>query len=422
MKEKELQYAYKVLKRMHPLEKLPLEDCLPFVYPVIGPAKYFLRKCGLMAEAHQTNPEEEKGLAGADSLKDRDLEGGNVVEEEPDFDFDLEEGEDAMTRLGYGIVSYFNLIYTFMFVFLIITLVNIPVMYFNSSWHAFDQFRQLSWTAQYTAGNLGASEARCINVKLLGDSLSVSCSTGSVSEVTHWGVYKKDSEADQRSLCTSEGVSVSTGLDCASVSKRDHSFYTDKLAACIGQDSCLIHGVHDDIPIGAQPGDSGCVLDEVDSLFIQYNCKVGEDELEEKRHEALVGSCVNIFCALVLLAVVANRQGSIGIEKREFDLQTVTASDYTLELTLSEQQIIQARQEIQNDADAYYIRYAESDGLRLKLWMIKKLEDLLTQMGGEGGKVADVNFAYHNSWLLDALRVRGAAIKQCKWDELNEQN
>lgn len=193
---------------------------------------------------------------------------------------------------------------------------------------------------------MGASEARCINVKLLGDSVSVSCSTGQVSEITHWGVYKKDSEADQRSLCTSEGVSVSTGVECSSVSKRDHSLYTDKLATCIGQESCMIHGIHDDIPIGAQPGDAGCVLEEIDSLFIQYNCKVPEEELEEKRHEALIGSCVNIFCALVLLAVVGNRIGSIGIEKREFDLQTVTASDYTLEMTLSEEQILQARREI----------------------------------------------------------------------------
>ena len=29
---------------------------------------------------------------------------------EPKFDFFLEEGEDAMTRLGFGIVSYFGLI------------------------------------------------------------------------------------------------------------------------------------------------------------------------------------------------------------------------------------------------------------------------------------------------------------------------
>ena len=61
--------------------------------------------------------------------------------DEPLFDFFLEEGEDAMTRLGYGVVSYFGLIYTFMLIFFLITCVNIPVMYFNSQWHAFEQVR-----------------------------------------------------------------------------------------------------------------------------------------------------------------------------------------------------------------------------------------------------------------------------------------
>lgn len=37
-----------------------------------------------------------------------------------------------MTRLGYGIVSYFEVIRTFMMVFAVILVFNIPVMYFNS--------------------------------------------------------------------------------------------------------------------------------------------------------------------------------------------------------------------------------------------------------------------------------------------------
>ena len=48
------------------------------------------------------------------------------------FDFHLDEDEDAMTRLGYGIVSYFSIIYTFMMVFFLITCLNIPVMLNNS--------------------------------------------------------------------------------------------------------------------------------------------------------------------------------------------------------------------------------------------------------------------------------------------------
>ena len=89
-------------------------------------------------------------MADADALK---TEGGGAIQksdlelaqeddgergpDEPLFDFFLEEGEDAMTRLGYGIVSYFSLIYTFMVIFFIILLLNIPVMMNNQSWLAF---------------------------------------------------------------------------------------------------------------------------------------------------------------------------------------------------------------------------------------------------------------------------------------------
>jgi len=146
---------------------------------------------------------------------------------------------------------------------------------------------------------------------------------------------------------------------------------------------------------------------------------VSEDELTEKRHQALIAACVNIFAALVLLSVIGNRQGSIGIEKREWDLQTVTASDYTLEITLSNAQINECRREM--DAN-YFMRY-DSDGLRCKLFMTQKLEEILKEQSGkDGGKVADINFAYHNSWLIDALRERGDLIKFGKWKEMNELN
>ena len=81
------------------------------------------------------------GLAGADALKDRDtdlakadleLADGEPGPDEPLFDFFLEEGEDAMTRLGYGVVSYFNVIFTFLVIFTMITAINVPVMYANS--------------------------------------------------------------------------------------------------------------------------------------------------------------------------------------------------------------------------------------------------------------------------------------------------
>ena len=43
----------------------------------------------------------------------------------------------------------------------------------------------------------------------------------------------------------------------------------------------------------------------------------------------------------------------------------------------------------------------ESDGLRLKLYMMKLLEQTLKDISGkEDGRIADINFAYYNSWLI----------------------
>jgi len=42
----------------------------------------------------------------------------------PEFD----EGEDPIGYLGFGMVSYFDMIKVFAFVFLVLTCLNIPVM------------------------------------------------------------------------------------------------------------------------------------------------------------------------------------------------------------------------------------------------------------------------------------------------------
>lgn len=60
----------------------------------------------------------------------------------------------------------------------------------------------------------------------------------------------------------------------------------------------------------------------------------------------MLAGCINIFAALTLLAAVSYRQGSVAIEKKEFDLETVTASDYTFEVKLSETQIENMRNDI----------------------------------------------------------------------------
>lgn len=112
------------------------------------------------------------------------------------FDFYLDEGEDPIGRLGYGVVSYFSLIYTMMLIFLLITAFFVPVIMNNMQWKAYDNEKMISWTAATTLGNLGASETRCSTLKLIGDTASIGCNAGVITDISAFGVYAKGSEAD----------------------------------------------------------------------------------------------------------------------------------------------------------------------------------------------------------------------------------
>ena len=65
----------------------------------------------------------------------------------------------------------------------------------------------------------------------------------------------------------------------------------------------------------------------------------------------------------------------------------------------------------------------EAEGLRLKLWIIKRLEDELDKLfEGDGGKVSSVDFTYRNSFVIFAMREKGEYIKWHEWNKLNELN
>lgn len=170
------------------------------------------------------------------------------------------------------------------------------------------------------------------------------------------------------------------------------------------------------MPIG---GYGECDIKETDSLFIQYSCQVTSDELEIKRFQALKACCISMFSTLFLFAILNYLEGNIVIEKSEWDLQTVTASDYTIELKLSEQQVMGMKKEITQTNFMPNLPM----GSRMKFIMIREIERLMKEISGEDGyKVADINFALYNSWLIDKLKERGQAIIWQDWAQLNKIN
>jgi len=72
------------------------------------------------------------------------------------LDFVIDEGEDPFTRLGVGMVTYFALYRSYIFFFLLMTIVSIPL------WFAFRTNSVLvAPFALYSLGSLGEAQTLC---------------------------------------------------------------------------------------------------------------------------------------------------------------------------------------------------------------------------------------------------------------------
>jgi hypothetical protein len=140
----------------------------------------------------------------------------------------LEEGEDPIGRLGYGIVSYFSLIRIFMGVFALLACIYWSSMMDFSSWSTFGA---AGGNLAYTVGNMGGSLPRCMSFKMMTEKVSIGCDTGLIGNVTSFGVYAKGSTADTMNMCNID-AGFDTGNMCKGYSSRESSFFEDKLKFC----------------------------------------------------------------------------------------------------------------------------------------------------------------------------------------------
>lgn len=85
----------------------------------------------------------------------------------------MEEGEDPINRLGFGIVFYFNLMIYLVFAMLIMTLASIPL--YNELKN--NQITTDEWGG-LTIGSLGQAEVDCVTVKLNSKGVTLDCREG----------------------------------------------------------------------------------------------------------------------------------------------------------------------------------------------------------------------------------------------------
>lgn len=258
------------------------------------------------------------------------------VEEPEDPLADLEPGEDPLDRLGYGMKSYFNLINYVTWVFFFLTIINWPIYSIFSS---YDHYAS-SASAMYilgSMGNLGFASTECQITRIQAGETVLNCPTGVISEIVAYGVSL---ESENINNCNYN----STGT-CNSVTSTS-SAAQNKFNNCIGNETCFINNVQD-IITGNSSTAATCKSDQ-GRLYVQYYCTQTDDELAEKRDIGALVSAITCFSNLFLLIMTLWMNRMTVLNKVDYDLDTLTAGDYSIDLRLSEKQRNYLAQDIAN--------------------------------------------------------------------------
>ena len=83
------------------------------------------------------------------------------------------------------------------------------------------------------------------------------------------------------------------------------------------------------------PTNGDCKTNDKTSVYIQYECKVTDERLSNKKMAATLSGVVACFSVLFFIAWLWYAKRNLQLIKWQYDLENVTASDYTLEIKLS---------------------------------------------------------------------------------------
>jgi hypothetical protein len=99
--------------------------------------------------------------------------------------------------LGFGVSSYFHVIKVVIFLFFVLTLVNIPVLRVYTSYNNYKDETSDKLFKITSLGNMGFSQTKCTSSYLGTDQIVLSCKTGQINAFVDYGIIPKFENRDQ---------------------------------------------------------------------------------------------------------------------------------------------------------------------------------------------------------------------------------
>lgn len=235
--------AKDIIAQRHPLNVIPLYE----VFVVLKPFKIFFpsyqKQRGVFSDASNMSgggdiEEEKQPLVDAVEKKSSSLhkflkkaQQTQALAQEDGGDGG--EKKDPFTALGFGICAYFELIQTFFWLFIIITLLMIPCIQFFMNHKG---YKSPIGYEIYSLGNMGFSSAQCVNVPMDVSSTPLHCPYGTIGHIKDFGITPQGADISDNCVNNNNTIACSPFLNKQSLAAID---------SCIGKPSCTINATQE---------------------------------------------------------------------------------------------------------------------------------------------------------------------------------
>lgn len=169
---------------------------------------------------------------------------------------------------------------------------------------------------------------------------------------------------------------------------------------------------------------------------MQYKCEQDNDTLNEKREKGLAVAALTCLCGLIFLVTIFYLKRTSGLDFQKWDLDTLTAGDFTIEITVSDEMWTQFNVQLGTHAQLPRGQAAPNHtdvGLPVvtfEAFMEAKICEKLNALPKvtkswkqeDKIKIANITFGFDNPKLLALLTERGSLVSGGKLEKVPAVN
>lgn len=212
-----------------------------------------------------------------------------------------------------------------MWLFTILTILSYPIFHYFINGTAYNNVEEAYRGYEiYSLGAMGYSSSQCQNAPIEAGKIIASCPFGQIGQITSYGVNPNDGDANLYACKTNDFNEM-----CKLSDTLRNSISS---IASTGDDSYVIPLNTD--TMFAPNVDKVCT-DAKSMMFLQYTCIQSDDLLHEKYDQLNLAVALGLTLLIIYGLFIRYQKLGGRIKALDYDLTTVTAGDFTVELKIT---------------------------------------------------------------------------------------